>query len=795
MALSGPQMYKFFSLAFCWLGIAYQSWQTSQSYFSYPVQSLITIDSESWNLPAIGICPASDRGPYAEKLANLTMDERAQVLPTTDEYFDWCRLTLPNSSNVDCSSVTNFRTFTGPIGRCFIFFERRDLFLSSSGLMYDPIDLLPSDLFAAQISSPLDAPRSWMFRMYPPTDYFLFTRKDLSKIWFEMPINKMMSVQYSYLHTIRLEAPYPDACFNYRKTKFLTRDKAFDDCFIRTLSNLTSGSSGYIKSWPYVAFFEANLTYIEESKGAYEQNGNVSSVAVPQALQMCTEKFMKNDCDRLTYEVLQEANSRPALLNNTEVIIRVPGLPKRRLKVELTPFFLLLDYINSMGGIANLWINFALYSFLSGLVPAVKFKSNNQSMLRIRKQKIIQYIRRTRKKIPTTDTHQIILKILSRLILLVCCAGCLYQSFDIAMIYVENNFYFWVLSIQPELVELPRFTFCVARVIEDEKMARFYPEIYEKVPRSEWEDKLTIDQMFDLTIDLDDILQVNSSTFVSRVNMTHVPIVEFYKIDKLLTDRYTCFSTFAHEQYIYPVPLEKYKYSQLAHSMYFIILLKQLPINLYPSLYIFSHVERSIRLEPASNYKITLKNKRSGVRLSLALFSVKEVKVILVSHNVQSQCHEYKEITSQEDAINDCVTSILTKSKLWPLDVPVTLEQSKGLRFANSSNQEDYETAWANCSKKYSTPPCEQRFLATSIEDIGINDGNDTILFLYPSKEDYREIRQEIKYSIVDLIIFVGGLINFWTGLAVLSVVELPSQLFNSNKKHFHSTDPSLQRF
>lgn len=782
-----PNFLRILSILICWTGVLYQSWKTSDGYFSYPVKSMISNDDELWNLPAIGICPATDRGPMADVLVNMSMSERADFIPEAFEYFEYCIITLPNNKVHDCSSVTKFRVFFGPIGKCFILFETRDLLIPRDLLKYDPQVKLSTDVFATKIKSPFSAPRSWMVRIYHPEDNFLFGRKDTAKLWFEMPINRELSIEHSYTHRLKLEEPYPYPCYNYRQTNLTTRNKAVDDCIIRRLSKLTGEGTEYKKSWPYVSFFEPNLTYIKEYYNAYEQSGNVTSKLVPEVNRLCSKLYKKGDCNRVSYDISQELSNRPPIPNSTEVVIRIPGLPISRLKTELAPLFELPDYINGIGGILNFWLNFAVYSSLLDSLPGklkeAKKKNTDEEQTNSlsRKCRLKKRERWNLKKMIEKKKNEKFSNTVSRMFLIVCCIGCFYQSFDIGMIYLGNNFYFWVLSIEPELIDLPRFTFCVARVIEEDKLAKSHPAIYQNIPKFLWEDHLTINEIFNLTLELDDILVLKESTFVSRANMSHVPITDFYRIEKFLTDRYTCFTTFSRELYFHSAPLEKYDYSEMSINIYFQMIFKRQRMDIYPSLYIFSHLEKSIKLEASSTYKITLKNYESRIKMSLVVYSLKETKVNMVSDNIESECFVYTRIgyETHEDAINDCLAVKLSKSKykIWPPSVPIKYNQSIGIRFSNESHTKEYENALVICTRKFPKPSCEQRYLASFIEDIGQNEGNETAVILYPSQEDYNEIRQELKYSIVDLIIFIGGAINFWTGLAVITVFEM---IYNS---------------
>ena len=333
------------------------------------------------------------------------------------------------------------------------------------------------------------------------------------------------------------------------------------------------------------------------------------------------------------------------------------------------------------------------------------------------------------------------------------------------MIYLENNLYFWVSNVQPEFVTLPRVTICIDR-----------PPISSN-STSNKESAATIDQLFKRTINFDKIYEKTNSFVVSPSTMSLTPILDLYRFEKQLTPKEVCFTTFGPEHFIGNCSHTHYPAMQIDLNYYFRIYLK----NNLPSskVKVYLHLYDSFNVNSGDFDSLEIVTKRPRTSANLWFFYLKETKLVLLSDKLESNCVDYKKLgfRSRSDAVKSCTTSLLkNKYKLWPNDTPVNETEGQGLRFAEHKDQSTFIKLNNYCINKFHRPSCESSFVSLSIYDSGFD--KNLALILYPPLEDYNEIKEDMRYSLVELIVLIGGNINTWTGIAVLHVFQLVIRRF-----------------
>ena len=316
------------------------------------------------------------------------------------------------------------------------------------------------------------------------------------------------------------------------------------------------------------------------------------------------------------------------------------------------PCYSMMDFINTLGGVISLWFNASLFSCFSD--------SSNKLFKRLWPTKSCPKL--TSNDVVKRSSSLRMTKLLNTLTVLSCSLGCMYQSIDIALIYLENNLFTWIFGVEPQKAYFPRMTFCVDRVLSAAKVKK----MYSSVSPEQWPDHLTIDQMFNLTLNLEDIFvrrdMYFESSFMSTL-MKLTPILSQYSFDKRLTNKYVCFSTFAPHNYKGPKPMKPYMYSQLSSSYYFMLYLKKLSSNYTREFKVFIHLGKSFSMAPSDPSHIAFNNSRDGLNPTMIYFTINQIRQILVPDAFASHCFAYKRIKldSQEDAIQTCICNLITR--------------------------------------------------------------------------------------------------------------------------------------
>lgn len=727
-------------------------------YFQYQIISRIKMKKEPQRMPMVTVCPSTFRGPIMFKLRPEPMNVRFNLTPSYSDYVKSCVITLPSNRQVNCSQVTNVTEYIGPLGKCFSFFRSDRLKVHPSQLLYHETDFVTKDYLTITIDSPFDENIGWMEVVNSPDEPLTLRRRDISKRFFEVNLFKELKNEIKYEEKYRLPPPYHDGCFEYSKTELRTRNKAIYDCINYNYKNATS-KQGY---WHLFAMIEFGKEFVNESTTYLEEQQTQRKSIFPQIIHQCSLKYRRNQCDQKSYG-LNIVGTKRGAVNNSEIVIKFVNLPFDFMHSLYMPVFSVLDFVNTVGGVFSLWFSASLFTwFLAGAEKVTRKKSRKL-------EKPCQFVL----KVPTKNFD--LTKGIQFFIVSVCSLGCIIQCFDIGRIYVEDNFYVWISGVEPEQIHFPRLTFCVDMVLLPEKVASLFPKVYNTTPLAHWPDNFTIDEMFDVTINLEDIFipkdNLWESSFISP-SLQLIPILSEYTFDKELTDQHVCFSTFSPHNHNGSTASRTYSFSQISSSFYFMLFLKKLSANFTDELKIFMHLGNSFSMGKSSPSQITVVNGEDRFNPSLIYFSINEIRQILVSNSFGSKCFVYHSINfdSQEDAIQSCIRSVMKKKyKLWPNDIPVSREKGSGLKFATDDYWNESQSVGNFCNKKFPLQACDGRYTSLQLVDLGFHP-NYTQIILYPPPDSYTEIRQGIRFTLTQLMVYIGSNVNAWLGLSMIDL-------------------------
>lgn len=745
------------------LGLIWQFDSAFENYFQYNVLTTISFISRAKQLPAITVCPSTYRGTLYKKLRPLPMTVRDPISPGYVDYIKFCSVKLPQNQRVHCEDITNVSKYIGPIGKCFSFFEQKNLKVNQKQLIYAPRHQSVDHLFKVNISSPLPDNQRWLIRVNPPDEPIIFDRRDPSKIFFEPKLYKLMKLTVTFITKHRSPPPYVDGCYDYHLEPQKTKAKTISDCIAHNYINKTSGM-GY---WRNMEFIELGKEFINESTYYIHETARVQKLIYPHALRACTSKFRRNECDSQNFNLILSSTKR-GLINDTNITIEVVNLPFEEVQIDYLPVESAMDLVNIIGGIASLWFNFALFPWSSShALNIVNSFSTVKTRIKLR-------VKRPTRAVNLGNFNSV--RLIERLLKLLCSVGCFIQCWDISQIYFgDDNYYVWLSGVEPETMDIPMLTMCTERILLPSRVAKSHPELFDSIPPDEWPDHLTIDQMFDLTIDFKDFYLKEESFFFAP-NMERSIISDYYFFQKSLTDKYVCFSSFSPETYNNSISYRKYLTSELTTSFYYQIFLKMLNQSIMPRLNIYIHINNFFAMDSSSTGLLTMDNRANENSPNLMYFFMNEIRQILV-HN--SKCFDYSQINflSREDAIGSCTSKMMKREyKMWPPGTRVTKDEGTGLKFTNQSDSEQMVRTSEFCQEKFKLKSCDSRFISVSLFDFGYFN-NKTQLLLYPPPDSYKEIRQEIRYSLTSLAVYIGGNINSWLGLAMIDLIGLFKQM------------------
>lgn len=768
------------------VGCVYQIYCQTTAFMMYPVSSMVNYEHKDIRLPAVTFCIAFWYSKYEKLVQSKPIGDAFKLLPRTEEYIVDCSVTLPNYSVVSCSSISKVHKYLNAYMECFSFFESNLTLVSDSELTYKE-PLLNTWLFKVQLKSPYNYSNHWALVVRPHDVPLSVLRSTESRLWIEPMINKMVTTQFQILHRHELPHPYPSNCFSYKRTRWRDLDNAVQNCW---LEKLEYNGTHY---WPRFTLYDCNIQHPPSENSRRFSTPEVETRAFPFANEYCFNKLIRPECNR-NFFILDESNSANTNLSlmDENITFVVNNLPKFVELTELVPKSQLSDFINDVGNIISMWIGISLY--LSS-VSSLEYVINNQEeLMDMFKCNLLRPVinsvqsKYTRKMTVASiaaakifarrhsHTHVKYLGLINWLIKMISLVITLYFVADIIMIYFENPFYTLIMSKISKETRLAHLTVCLKMSIDRKKINLAEQNLTDEDLIS----KLTVDELIKLTIDWDTIYIPSKSKFLSSVTLATERVDKYYNFSKSVNAHQICYSSFGPEHYISKDEIKPYVTSLMLCAKNIDIKLNVSKLEKFEidEMDVYYHYFDVFDQNPSARNRITIPiNDRKELYINSYIILPSQVKINLFPDHILSTCRDYKAlygISSRLGMIENCtVSKFVTKFSRWPVGYRVS---NSTLKFSGEEHQDDLDTIRHWCESKFRFDECSTVHQQVSIIDKFYHP-NYTSIIVYPPKKFILEYYQKLKYSVFDILGFMGGTINSWIGIAVIDVLNLTHDL------------------
>lgn len=778
------------------IGIVLQLFDQTSEFFTFPIYSQVDIVPTRDRLPAITFCIAVWYSEFHDEFTAKSITEASKFAPDLNKTLVQCKLTLPNGTFIDCFSITKVHKFMNSRLFCYSMFEENRTSLDDQELMYSQeIRLnktISTPLISIKLISPYINSSHWALTVRNYDKPLTILRSTESKNWIEPEVNNFVALNYKVIDRWLLPAPYPSNCHNYGNN--------YDSVYSLTncwLQNLVDSNTS-TRYWPEWTLYDYERNYSREGHLKRQKidpskmhwpGKNVSRL-FSQINEKCHNSNGKSDCRR-RYILLNKIGVRKAGRNTTVkgVTIEVPWVPRTQVIIEQKAKLDLIEFLSEVGGIFSMWIGFSMYISLKDTFFHSKlYRSRDERpptakppsppiFVSRRVQNVRWHMRTveaTSRELFMRKVNQVV-KVANLLVKFWCVLLTSFFVYEIIFIYFERPFNTLLNSSIPKEILMTPVTLCVDMIIYPSKMQKFYPEIYQKVAPRDWRNYLTIGQLFNVTINWSDIY-VNSSSYISPFDdnvRERTPIHEDFTFTKSLTGRYVCFSTFSEKQMIDPGPMMNYDRSEILYAVNFdikmdtdqLLKLKQGRIRGY------IHTTETIEEDFSAPERITMDiNPREAVDINSYVIRVSRTIESRYPNHIRSTCMDYKRINfrSQKHALDTCVIKkFVNKYKLWPSGYQIS--DPLNYTFSSLDKMKDVHQIENNCSQLFSRQDCRTVHLTVKVEDEFFKH-NFTSLINYPPSKQFYEYKEQLVYSVIDILGFTGGTINAWIGLSFLDV-------------------------
>lgn len=797
-----------FILLLAYVGILYELYNETDEYLLYPIYSRANIVPVRTRLPAITFCYAIWYSEHYDKITSLKVIDASKLAPDLNDTLLECKLTLPNGTIVDCLSITTVHKYMHSRFFCYSMFEENRTSLPDDQLMYDQKIRIKNNIHSPFIKikhkPPYKKNKHWVLTVRGYNKPLTLIRATESKVWLEPEINSKVVLNYKVVQRFELPKPYPGECYNYDKR--FNSIKALTTCWLDDYYH-----PKYNKSfWPDWTLYDYEGEYTDHEKSLTFEPRNLPNDVFRKVNEKCFEKFYVTDCKR-SYIILYKISSKktPKLSTFTTTI---PWTPANKMVIESVPKLDLIEFLTQIGGIFSMWIGVSMYITINRIICSnCKFlqKKSNQigNIIKISRPtiQIPRYYYHNQINISTGNkffstntcddefcaklnkTITFIIKSFSLLITL-------YFVMEIISIYFDAPFYVYLVSMLPETIRIPRLTVCLDMIIFPEKMKKFFPQIHDSIPPNKWIDELTIEQLFKVTLDWDEIYS-NTSTFISPLGKRE-KIDLYFNFTKSLTGRYVCFSTFSQKEFKLPKPIEPLKRAQVLYLMSFdvrlitanLLKLKQKKLRTY------LHENEDIEEDLGAPHRLSIIVDQQDRDTNSYLMRISSFVNILYPGHMKSTCLDYRKqfnFSSRKSVVDRCVeTKFVKKYKRWPMSHQC--EKKLPIKFNNQSLMKEQKEIEQQCDKIFNKVDCVRTHINAILQD-EFWKPQFTSLILYPPSKQFYEYRQELVNTVIDIFGYTGGTINAWIGLSFLDI-ELVVILLNKYLTRFyHSLEGKMK--
>lgn len=772
----------------CLLGTVSQVFDATQEYMRFDTLTQVHIvNLDSLALPAIGVCSSYDQ----KRFGNMTIANRLVFTSKITDVLNHCNVLNPKTLKYsDCLSVTRVQEYIDSSMKCYSFFELDSLL--SEVLTYDQVEG-EFQTFDLNMSVPAGSKIPPLLVVYPNDDSFAMKRNSHNKKWVAPEGTAEFVFTFEIEEHILLPPPYSTKCFHFEKTKHRTRAVAVDKCIMR---NFEINGTHYLPYLTYASRKDSVNDLTQHTIGK-----DLEKALVDDAMKICDLIIPSDDCRTLIYKIIPKS-SYPGPPGQDTVRVVLAGLPATSLWTEIVPLYSIMDFVNWIGNIGNLWFGFNLFSSsvtaASILQSPVKQIKHLLAPTRKRKRR-----RRRQHRSRFTTILGMAIKVTS-----MCLAT--FQIWDILTIYVENPFTWNYFTNLPDFLPFPTAVFCVDRVMDGHKVQTLFPRVFNTIHPEKWDQVLTVDQQLQVTPDANQLIS-NKSRFTSTETMAWEKLHEFQSFEKYVNHKHLCFKTFSDEtrtNQTFPQSLMKRTLSEL--MQYFTVYVnvngnwsKQINevsmVIQFGSKFMRSG-SRSLLQGASQNIIIPItKERRLWMDMYMTYHRVLEVNYF--ADHFKATCLSYTTHYGKDrvSLITNCVKSHIMRSlsksspNEWPRglfysasmsDMDSKILNQQPLVFSeNNSLLEMYE---ADCGAKFPMADCETSSVEVIIEDFisNFNDGTLLRITLYPPGKGYIKLQQQLRFSVLSLLGFVGGTIGFWIGFALIDIRHLIPQAFMMIQRH-----------
>ena len=771
----------------CVLCTLFVIFDTTREYMLYKTLTHVTREPiHTMRMPAVGICTSYN----VTLTANTTILHRFLKMNKFDDILNECKVFDPEFFAVrNCDEISAVEEYTDSLMKCFTFFESRGMENRSLYIHRRLKDGEP--ILVINFTVPLTYTKPPLLVLYNNEHKLAMTRGGHNKAWLPQNARTEFAFTIEIETHILLPAPFSSDCRDFRLTEYKTRENALQKCMQKHF---------YVddqRMQPMFSFADRDDSLIDLSISSVKEKKE--ETAILHANAICDTLIGDDNCYSIDYKVIP-VSMRPGQTDQSSIKVRFAGIPSYSLRSELNPVYTLLDYLNWIGSIGNLWLAFTmigLFCFTSDLIlPKGKTYAckDVKSTKDKKKNKLTKVIKRGNRVI----------------CFLICLISACVQISDIVMIYIDKPFKFNYYTKLEKYLMFPSVVFCMDRVIDPYLLSLKFPHLLNNnMDQEKLKHTITVSDQMDLTIDAKEIFSSSKSKFVNtaRESLDWSKISDYFVWQKYLNHEFVCFKTFSSSnRKNKTIEMKPLKRSLLELKQYFsiaMLLQKNVTKVIYMIIQMDSHFtnDGSFKLRNGNpqNLQYALSPDQK-TQMNKFIFYEREVKVIYYPNHYRSECISYiqKLKKTRKQLVDGCFKKYIMNhlsnksANVWPRDLFYSKSMS-GMNMSRlkeqplffSPNDSLTEMLTNMCEKKYPIIDCEVFFVELSMEMTyrSPSKTEDIVFMLYPPGKGYLELRQELRFSLLGLFGFIGGTIGFWIGVAVLDIKQLFQLEWKWNRK------------
>ncbi|KAI1285103.1 hypothetical protein HDE_12191 [Halotydeus destructor] len=391
--------FNHFALAFCSLGVLWQTLTIVSRYARYP----ITIDTvlarlNNVNLPAISVCVdykavvAKVKEYYPEiyrKKASVTSNDSSIVWSrylTVEEYLTSsisrneaireCTIYSYNMAHINCSDwLAGDNDHISWKWKCFTLFEKQEqqMYITNKSRSFRTEDLVGVPWFSIDVSTEdhaLSLASTILGVSIHPEDlHVAINEGSRSFRRFDFSLHRQVALAYTRQVIRHLGAPYPSNCVQYTDHgEKLRKSKVADRCSQKTFYNRTG-------LFP-LDILASNMTIYGKTRFATELKGHTKAI---QERYECNRIFPNPRCEILDYHMNVKgfAKLKPTEKKDTFSIVTY-GPTDVTTYISEQPAFDLLDLLSYSGSFLSMWLGLSLSDIVRSLMKRVERRSTSR---------------------------------------------------------------------------------------------------------------------------------------------------------------------------------------------------------------------------------------------------------------------------------------------------------------------------------------------------------------------------------------------------------------------------------